>query len=265
MFGNNANNKNDSKKSTNTRSLQFYNKDGFDPSTLVLGYWDSFLSIKMHPAKDPAKQTENDIYDYDKAINTALTSEKAQALLNNIEKVILPALEAGECRVVGVPVGGNNIITVSTLKINDKVVPAIGIIKGLNDRRVPEASCSYEFKSTQLIDHYDAKSGDYESHNEFVELTLFINYLRNGIASMTNAFTHSNRYVEQWSRSREIENWKALMAHLNIQQEGYGGGGYRRGGGNPFGGGSNKPQASEDTMNFDAPIDTVGSLDDITF
>ena len=114
MFNNNNNNKSENKKNVNTRSFQFYNKEGFDPSTVVLGFWNDFLSIKLHPAKDPSKQTETDIFDYEKAINTALNPEKALALLTNIQKVIYPALAAGECRVVGVPVGGNNIITVST-------------------------------------------------------------------------------------------------------------------------------------------------------
>ena len=50
IFGNGNKQNNQEKTNVNTKAKQFMNKDGFCPSTLILGYWNEGISLKMHPA-----------------------------------------------------------------------------------------------------------------------------------------------------------------------------------------------------------------------
>ena len=96
-FTNQQANSND-RVSVNTRGLQFYNTEGFEPSTLVLNYWnDNMFSIKIHPAKEQSKQTEREKFDYEKSTSSALSITKAEELLSHVGEVI-EAHQKGEER-----------------------------------------------------------------------------------------------------------------------------------------------------------------------
>lgn len=49
-FNNNSNNNARDAVNVNTRGIQLSNSEGFMPSTMVFGFWNSMISIKIHPA-----------------------------------------------------------------------------------------------------------------------------------------------------------------------------------------------------------------------
>ena len=83
-FGTQQNNDKDNTPNINTRSYVFMNKDGFDPSALTVGAWNEMLSLRINPALDKSRQTENKVFDYDKSVSTSLTAEKVTLLLYKI-------------------------------------------------------------------------------------------------------------------------------------------------------------------------------------
>jgi hypothetical protein len=112
------------KDNINTSGIQFSNKDGFVSSALVLGYWNDKLSIKLHPALEASKQTENNTFDYERATITSLTVEKMQTLLNGIEDFIFPAITAGEEKNISVIVNLSSLVTIGTgLSLTGKITP----------------------------------------------------------------------------------------------------------------------------------------------
>ena len=105
---------NKDKDSINTRSIQFMNSEGFDPSTLVMGHWNDKLSIKIHPALDKNKQTASNVFDYEVAITTALPADKIQTLINGIESCIIPAINNKEDKSIAVVLNLNSLLSVGT-------------------------------------------------------------------------------------------------------------------------------------------------------
>lgn len=259
MFNNTQSNQKD-RKTVNTNSFQFFNKDGFDPSTVIFGFWkENFFSIKIHPAKDKEKQTETDVFDYDKVINTALVVTNANVLLNGAKKKVLPALEEGIAgKVAGVVVSGNNIVTVGTKDVDGKVVAYLAIHKGLNESRIPEMSCYYEFKSGEMISDYDETTGNFDKEEFPTEFHMFITVLEEGLRAMTNATAHSMRVVDNYARRKNTEKIDAIMSGMGIQQPS-GGGGKRFS--KPFANSGNNGSSSGDDNLPGIPTDNISSLE----
>ena len=89
----NQNNKQN--KSVNSRGFQFYNKDSVDPGTLIVSLWNQHVVLKMHPAKEPSKQTETSVYDYDKSINLVIPPVIMETIARTCFDKFIPALESG--------------------------------------------------------------------------------------------------------------------------------------------------------------------------
>lgn len=202
-------NKGNNKQQTNvnTRGIQLMNKDGFDPSTLVLGFWNEMLSIKLHPAFEPSKQTASSVYDYETVFQTVLTVEKAQLLYKKIKEKILPALEEGTESSVGVLIGDDTIVLVGTgVKQFGEAKPFLGLFKGLNERKKAESMICFEFRPTETIEDYDPLTGEHSiDKNSYPHLELFIKFLEAGIVALLHAEAHSNRHVNNYFRERLME------------------------------------------------------------
>ena len=213
-FGTQQNNDKDNTPNINTRSYVFMNKDGFDPSALTVGAWNEMLSLRINPALDKSRQTENKVFDYDKSVSTSLTAEKVTLLLYKITKEVIPAIEAGEDKSVGIPLnGGESLLVVGTGKrYTNEITPFLAIHKSLNnDTKKPEMSMFYEFKRSYTIDDYDEKTGTYEKnsgiHSEF---KLFIELLRAFIIGNSNFGVHSDRFVNRFKDDRMNKNVMAI-------------------------------------------------------
>ena len=225
MNFNNTNNNAREQVNVNTRGPQFMNKNGFDPSTMAVGYWNELISIKMHPALPKEKQTDSKVFDYEKVISTAITLEKATTLCTGIEKKIIPAIEKGEQASVGIPVGADSLIVVSTgVKMTGSVRPYIAIHKALDEKtKKPETSIFYEFNRAYSVDDYDEAEGTFQVtqdiHSEF---KLFIELLNAAKLGLSQAIAHSMRVVDKYYRDRVLNDISAIAEKLGVTTGGAG-------------------------------------------
>lgn len=203
MF-NNQNNNNDRNDSVNTTGITFKNSKGFDPSAMALNFWNGNISLKMHPALPENQRTETKVFDYETSFSTALTPEKALFLATKIENEIYPALESRTKKSVGINVGGNGLIVVSTGLTNEPK-PFIAIMKGLDENtKKPESSIHYEFNNTFSIDDYDEETGSYTiNEGNFTELRMFTNILKDCASALSGLFAHSMRYYDRYARDAQ--------------------------------------------------------------
>jgi hypothetical protein len=218
MFNQQANSKDAGKVNVNTRGLQLYNLGGFDPTTLVLDFWnDSMFSIKLHPAKEKAKQTDREKFDYDQVVSTALSVNKAIELFSNV-KAIKDAYIAGEETSRYVSISEVNLLGIGTKKIDDRMVFFFAIHKQLNDNRIPQASMYYEFLIGDVIKDYDPKTGEFDkADSSFGEFELFVRYLENGVNAMTKSVAHSIRVVNNFYHKRIEDKIDSIMAATGAQ------------------------------------------------
>ena len=214
------NNSKEEKISINTRGLAFYNKDGFDPSTLGLGFWnDNFITIKINPTLPKDKQTPTRIYDYEKTVQTALTVPAARLFSECIKTKIIPAIAKGEEHSVSIQVGGDSLVSVGTGKrITGDVRPYLAIHKGLNpSTRKAEMSIFYEFNTSNMIENYNETNGEYKlSSNYNTELQLFIDFLDAGVKALTKADVHAMRVVMRAFNDKLMNNVVASAEKLGV-------------------------------------------------
>lgn len=205
-FGTRQNNDRDvNQVNVNTKSFQFMNKDGFDPSTLTVGAWNEMLSIRINPALEKSKQVDGRVFDYDKYVATSLTKDKVMMILYKIEKDIKPAITAGEDKTIGVQVGGDSLFVVGTgVKMTGSVKPFVAVHKSLNpDTKKPEMSMFYEFRKDMTIDDYDHETGSYNIDESISsEFELFIMLLKAYISVGSGFATHATRYLDKWQNDK---------------------------------------------------------------
>lgn len=204
-FTSNGKGNNKTQANTNTNGIQLSNKDGFDPSTLGLAFWNNMISVKMNPALEKSKQTENKVFDYEATIQTTLTIEKAQVLLEKINEVILPAIREGKEASRSVIIGGDSLLYIGTgVKQFGEVKPHLAIFKSLDaDTKKPEIGIFYEFKTCSVISDYDHITGSFQQDSPVsAELSLFIKFLEVAIEALTHAHSHSQRTVDRYFREK---------------------------------------------------------------
>ena len=221
-YNNSQNNGKDYSNDVNTRGIQLSNKDGFDPSTMNLGYWNGFLSIKINPALDKSKQTDTRVYDYEKTVSTALSPEKISLILEKIKQDIIPAMEAGEDKSIGVPTGTNSLVVVGTGKRQTgEIRPFFAIHRALNDTtKRPEMSIAYEFNRIQSIDDYNDSTGSYNVDNSIhAEFKLFIRVLEAALVGLSNATVHANRVVNRSLNDKIVRLLEAICNKLGIDTQ----------------------------------------------
>ncbi|MMZ42278.1 hypothetical protein D1872_37980 [compost metagenome] len=265
-------NNNTKEQNTNTRGPQFMNRDGFYPSTFVMGYWNGLISLKFHPALPEKQQTESKIFDYDQELQTSLTMEKATILIEGIKNKVIPALEKGEETSVGVPIGSSSsLISVGVKNVKGEFTTYLAFFKGLNaETKKPDAFVFYEFRKGQRIDNYDPEQGTFEVNNEtHSELALFMSLLESAREGLSNAYTHANRTVDRYFRDRLLGQVDAIAVNQGLPASGSNNRGNtqrRSSGADVFGGGGNTGRSGgsrSDNSSYDAPSQTIENLDDI--
>lgn len=212
-FGTKQNNDKDTQVSVNTKCYQFMNKDGFDPSTLTISGWNEMFSIRINPALDKSRQVDGRVFDYDKFVATSLTKDKAMMILYKIEKFIIPAIEKGEDKSIGVQVGGDSLFVVGTgVKMTGSVRPFVAIHKSLNpETKKPEMSMFYEFRKDMTIDDYDHETGSYTIDSDIEsEFKLFVYLLKSFILVGSGFGTHMNRYIEKFYKDKLMETVNSI-------------------------------------------------------
>lgn len=271
IFGNGNKQNNQEKTNVNTKAKQFMNKDGFCPSTLILGYWNEGISLKMHPALPKEKQTQSGVYDYSQVINTSLSVEKAMTIIEKIEEIIEPAIKNCECKTFAVTIGAAGLVQVGS-GIKDEIRPFIGIHKNLDpNTRIPGESCFYEFLNSNnetltVIEDYDHENGSFSAtttvHTEFL---VFKEFLKEAVRGLSMVTAHADRYVNKFYRDKVLNDMAEIGGKMGLQlkRENTGFGNYsnNKNAGNMFGGSNNynsnsNPQASVNNLNNLSDIDS---------
>lgn len=219
------NNAKDNDRSVNTRGIALYNKNGFDPSSLSIGFWnDSFVSLKINPALEPSKQTQSRVFDYDKTVSTALGIPAIQLLSHAIKTKIFKAIEDGEERSVGIQVGGDSLVTVGTGKrLTGEIRPYIAIHKSLNPQtKRPEMSIYYEFNKGQIIEDFNEETGAYSLDGGInSELMLFVNILDASVAALSKGDAHALRTVMRAYNDKLMNTTLAIGSKMGVQTQTY--------------------------------------------
>lgn len=270
-FNKNANNNSRDAVNVNTRGMQFMNSEGFSPSTLLFGYWNEMISLKIHPALEKSQQTESKRFNYEEVTSTAITLEKAATLLSKIESDILPVY-GSENRFRGIPVGGDSLVGVGIRQDGDNTISYLGIYKGLDENtRKPQSAIWYEFKAGYTVDDYDHETGQFNvTQNVPGELMLFTAALRSAIDGLTHAKAHSARTVDKFFRDRLVNKLDEIGAKLGVEtasKQSWGNNnGYNRSNrGDIFSGGGSS-QSSNSNVDLDggsASISKLSNIDDI--
>lgn len=204
----------------NTKSLQFKNKDAGFASALVLGFWNSTMTLKIHPAFPPEKRTPERVYDYQTFSMSALTVEVAKTLLKLIKKEnIVEKLEDGENFE---PVGTNtksSFIEISPTCAFDSINEE-GVWLNLYSKFDGEGKAaeiiSYKFKNKEYFKNYAREDFTKLEFGCPVEFELFITFLNEGCKAMTNAIAHSIRNSNKYDETKAINNISKMMEKLGI-------------------------------------------------
>lgn len=269
-FNNNSNNNARDAVNVNTRGIQLSNSEGFMPSTMVFGFWNSMISIKIHPALEKSQQSDSRRFNYDEVVATTLTLEKTAILLNKIETEILPVYGT-QSVFKGVSVGGDSLAGVG-LRMNADGTSStayFGIFKSLDENtKKPETVMYYEFKSAYTIDDYDPETGDFKmTQNVPGELLLFTSALRAAVSALTNANAHATRTVDKWFRDRLMNTMEEIGSKVGVAPKSKGNWGNNGGGfksKNVFGNdGGGQSQASELDNPANAAVSQLSNIDDI--
>lgn len=266
-------NQNNQQKEThiNTRGVQFFNVNGFEPSTMIVGMWNQLISLRIHPAKEKSQQTKSSVYDYDRSVNIILDTKTAETLADIIEKNILPAVESGTECTKAIVVGANSAVIISTgVKRNSgRVSPYIAIARNIKPGTLlPEDMLSYTFITSMILNNYDGNAGnnDFDPKTCQVpiqsELVGFMWVLRHlGVAILGGEY-HAGRNISKRYDDNLFRLYKELAAKNGIEfysGNGNGGNGYSRGG-NVFG----NSDSGSFTTNIDTKPEDGGTMAEFT-
>lgn len=217
-----SNKQNKQEVNVNTRGYRFMNKDGFCPSTLICGFWNDMISLKIHPALPESKQTATSVYDYNQMVATSISLEKAIILINKIETIIEPAIEKGEVKSIAILIGGNNLVQVGS-GLKGEIHPFVGIHKALDpETKKPQDSLFYEFiDSSQItIEDYDYETGSYTGSKPVqCELKTFTEILKASVAALCGASAHEIRYVDKFYRDKVLNSIMQIGNKMGISYD----------------------------------------------
>lgn len=210
----NQNNKQN--KSVNSRGFQFYNKDSVDPGTLIVSLWNQHVVLKMHPAKEPSKQTETSVYDYDKSINLVIPPVIMETIARTCFDKFIPALESGNEFTMGFVIGGNSALVISTgVKKYGKMSPYVAILRSIQQGTLkPEESMAYFFNPNVILPDYDGDNPNITPNAYFGEAVYFVHLLKHIAMAIVGVETHAQRVVQQQYQEQVFKLYKALAENI---------------------------------------------------
>lgn len=204
-YQNYNNNSRERDDSTNTRGRQYYNSDGTHKSTLVLGFWNKMISLKIHPALPADKVTQNERFDYNQVISTALSTEKALKISELIDTHVIPSLLEGVKVSKGVPIGVDSAVVVGVNEDQSGQHYAfLAITKNIDgETKIPKEVLVYQFTNQLVIDKYDFQEGEFDVSNDAVlEVKEFSLQLMAAVQALVGAQAHSMRHIDKYYRDR---------------------------------------------------------------
>lgn len=239
----NSNNNKSERKNINTNGTQFMNSSGtLAQSTLVTKYWNSMVSLRIHPMLPADKQTEYKKFNYEESFTTSLTIEKAQTFIDIIEEALTTEKEKF---FKGVPVGADSLIGLGSVANGEERMFFLGIYKSLDpDTGIPKEKMLYEFTTMRIIEDYNDETGAFTSNEtKQSQLKVFKAMLKSAVEHLTNAHVHAEQVENDYQNKRQSATLNGIANKLGVETA-YGNGGRRynnNGGGynNNNGGGFN--------------------------
>lgn len=200
----NNNNSNKKPKSVNTRNRRLSNISSPMASLMELGYWDSMVTVRIHPALPKEMQSDTKKYDDENFLQSSISPVNILILIEGIEEKVIPAIKQGENAQVNVIIGGDTVFQVATKNIEGKQITLATIAKGLDaTTRKPTSVISYHFAEKPYLESYDYTSGEFEAGDDkLAELNLFLHHLKAHTTANTNAFVHAHRVVDRIFREK---------------------------------------------------------------
>lgn len=251
----------------NTRSFQFRNSKGEFPSTLVLGFWNGTMTLKMHPALPEGKRSQEKVFDYETYVMSVLTAEAATALIEAIDTEIQPGEAFDD---IGVDCG-QSYIEISMYSNIDGVEEEgiyLNLYNKLDEHGNPREIISYKFGGRNYFKNFKNKQGKEMStiKTKFpTEFIMFVKFLNNGLEAMTNAIAHSLRNANKYDDNKNFNNTVKIMEKLGISDiSGNNGGGYNKGGSNSFFnkfGNNNNSNSGNDNFNYNTEYSSLDGGD----
>ena len=207
MFNNTGNNS--SAPSVNTRFKTFYG----ELSCLYVGGWNDNLSLKINPIENVDENGRRN-YDFKKKISTALVQEKISALLDEIDKNIIPAIEEKkeEFTSAGYQVGKDASAAFIEWDKDDNNVWSvyITIYKNIQQDNTSDTAFKYKFNKTAVIENYDAEKGTGDEKQVEGEFLTFVSILRSAV-EMLGIAQHGIRYQQELDTRSSGFNTSSFM------------------------------------------------------
>lgn len=263
-------------ESVNTKGFQFFNKDGFEGSTMIVSLWNQNILLKLHPAKEASQQTNSSVFDYDHAVNLIIPPVYASTIYRVAKEKLLPALVDGKEFTICIPIGTNSGIVLSTgVKRFRTVKPYLSVLKSIQAGSLkPEESISYEFNKVAVIEGYDGTSNEgINQQFEYSELIYFIYALEKISTAMIGAENHASRYNERFFNKQVLGLYKGIGQKMGIPFYSGGNSNYRKqsSGGNIFNsntdgyttGSYGSPAPAQEPLSGEpVQVDSLADLDD---
>lgn len=200
-----ANQNNDQKKSTNTRSATLVNtKSIIKPVLLVTSFWDDMLKLVFCPELPENQRTETKRFDRENGIITCISREKCNELANLYENEIKPKLEdttsPKEDFSVSVTIADVNQLAIGIRVGEDgEYHSVISLIKGIDPATlVCNNVIEFEFPKGEYIVNYKPQDGTFGerkvTHNG---IDVFCKDLGDFRAASSKAYIHAARCVDR--------------------------------------------------------------------
>lgn len=223
QFGNYQNEK--KKKTINTNSIQFYNKDA--KATLITGFWEGTLTLKICPTLPDNKQTKTSVYDYETFVNAALTHEKLYDLsqaLNVVKASVAEGIYTFEP--MGVPAGAGYVeIGPASVYGIDIDGIAMTIYNGIGADGKAENKFTYLFNKSNYFKNYANGGGEYSKSDLYeAEFNRFVIVINESIKALTNAVAHTVRTTNMYTNDSIIKSLAALKEKAGVEVSDYSGG-----------------------------------------
>ena len=261
-FNNNNNTERSSRPSTSTKGGHFTNSKQAVPCALDVSYYDDMIRIQFAPELPATKQTENRRYDYENCVMTALTRSKCNEIYNAYVEVIRPAIENCVDTSISVTLAGVNLLVIGTGVSDGIPHPYIAFYKDLDTQTLvapQEKRLKYEFNTGEFILGYNPDTGEFKKRVvTYNEVDLFFNDMKNVRNASSNAYVHTERAVNRYTRdtldSKINRIGEKLGLDLSTKNK------YTRGGG----GRGSIFDAAMNTMSEQTTTNaTIASIDDI--
>lgn len=176
-----------------TKGLQFYNSVSTeDKSTMILGYWNDMVSIKIHPMLEGnVRQQGKPNYDYNGGLSTVLGFKSVEKILEGIKLIEngdIPCVsEIGSLNTVikignGTEYGEDFGWYVAILEVDENYVSTNGYFYIFN----------HDSKGDVLLGDYDEQTGNFEKIVINTEFKVFKKFLESSMHVFTKSIAHSS-------------------------------------------------------------------------